>query len=139
MVTRTVSSPIDLQQAITGAAKLEVKALLAGIEYVQVWISQAAKLSNIASDTLRAIEDKKGSLSETARRLTDFGRDNAAVFGDLYSRQSKSYFDELGRLTAAFDGRAGQPSRRGKSKRTASPAKTVRRAAARRKKLAAGG
>ena len=103
MATQSASKPVDLQNVITGAAKLELKALLAGVECMQVWISQAARLSTLASDTLQAIQDDKGSLSETARRLTEFGRQNAEVFGELSSRLSKSYFDELGRLTAAVD------------------------------------
>lgn len=85
------------------AAKVELKAISAAVECWQVWIGQAAKLANIASDTLQAIEDKKASASDTVRRLSDFGEKNAGVFGELSSRLSKSYYDELGRLTAFFD------------------------------------
>jgi hypothetical protein len=138
MATQSPSKAIDLQKVITGAAKLEVKALLAGMECIQVWINQAARLSNIASDTLRAIQEDKGSFSETARRLTEFGKENAEVFGDLSSRLSKSYYDELGRLTAAIDSEAGKPARRNKAvHRSALSKKVARRSAARKKKSAA--
>jgi methyl-accepting chemotaxis protein len=138
MATQSPSKAIDLQKVITGAAKLEVKALLAGMECIQVWINQAARLSNIASDTLRAIQEDKGSFSETARRLTEFGKENAEVFGDLSSRLSKSYYDELGRLTAAIDSEAGKPARRNKAvRRSALSKKVARRSAARKKKSAA--
>jgi len=33
MATEATSSSIDVQQLLTGAAKLELKALLAGVEY----------------------------------------------------------------------------------------------------------
>jgi len=112
MATQAASNVIDLQNVITGAAKLELKALLAGVECLQVWISQAARLSTIASDTLQAIQDDKGSLSETARKLTEFGKQNAEVFGDLSSRLSKSYYDEIGRLTAVVDAEIPQRLRR---------------------------
>ena len=65
------SNSIDLQKIIAGAAELEVKALLAGVEYMQVWINQAGKLASIASDALQAIQRDRGSISETASRLTD--------------------------------------------------------------------
>lgn len=109
MASPSSSNTIDLQKLITGAAKLELKALHAGVECVQVWVSQAAKLSNIASDTLQSIQDDKGSLSDTVRRLTEFGKQNADVFGDLSSRLSKSYYEELGRLAAAISSKAGKP------------------------------
>jgi len=73
MAAQSSSKSIDVQKVISGAAELEVKALLAGVEYLQVWISQAGKLASIAGDTLQAIKNDKGSLSDTARRLTDFG------------------------------------------------------------------
>jgi len=103
MASRSLSNSVDLQGLITGAAKLELKALNAGVECWQVWISQAAKLSNIASDTLQAIENDKASLSETARRLTEFGKENAEAFAALSSRIGRSYYEELGRLVATID------------------------------------
>ena len=68
-----------------------------------MWLGQAAKLANIANDTLQAIQDDKASLSATARRLTEFGKQNAEVFSDLSSRMSKRYYGELDRLAAAVD------------------------------------
>ncbi len=110
MATRT-SSRIDLQKVVSGAAELEVKALLAGVEYLQVWIGQAAKLASIANDTLQAIRNDKASLADTARRLTEFGKQNAEVFGDLSSRMSRSYYNELGRLANVVDAKAAAPAR----------------------------
>ena len=138
MATQSASKVIDLQNVITGAAKLELKALAAGVECLQVWINQAAKLSNIASDTLQAIQDDKGSLSETARRLTEFGKQNAEVFGDLSSRLSKSYYDELGRLTAAVDRKVGKSARGRKAAHRPAPVrKGSRRKPGRKKKAPA--
>jgi hypothetical protein len=136
MATQSSSKTIDLQKIITGAAKLELKALHAGVECLQVWINQAAKLSNIASDTLQAIQDDKGSLSDTARRLTEFGKQNADVFGDLSSRLSKSYYDELGRLTATIDSKVRKPARGSKAARRPAPAKKASRRKPVRKKKA---
>lgn len=101
MATQSASRSIDLQKVISGAAELELKALLAGVECWQVFLGQAARLSSIASDTLQAIQKDKGSLSDTARRLSDFGKQNAEVYGALSSRLSKTYYDELGRLASA--------------------------------------
>lgn len=138
MATQSSSKAIDLQKVITGAAKLELKVLLAGVECLQVWINQAARLSNIASDTLQAIKDDKGSLSVTARRLTEFGKQNAEVFGDLSSRLSKSYYDELGRLASAVESKSGKPARGSKAvQRPARAKKASRRKPARRKKAPA--
>jgi hypothetical protein len=64
MATQSSSRAIDIQKVITGAAKLEVKVLLAGMECLQVWINQA-ELSNIASDTLEAIRTTKARCHET--------------------------------------------------------------------------
>jgi len=136
MATQSSSKAIDLQKVITGAARLELKVLHAGVECLQVWISQAARLSNIASDTLQAIQDDKASLSETARHLTEFGKQNAEVFGDLSSRLSKDYYHELGRLTSAIESKTGK---RGRSRKAAQPApvkKTARRKPARKKRPA---
>lgn len=97
---------VDLEKLIGGVAKMELKALHAGIECVQVWISQAAKLSAIAGDTLQAIQDDKASLAATARRLTEFGKQNADAFGSLSARLNATYYGELERLTDAVGTRA---------------------------------
>jgi hypothetical protein len=102
MVVQSSLKVVDLEKLVDGVAKLELRALHAGIECVQVWIAQAAKLSTIASDTLQAAQDKKASLSDTARRLTEFGRQNADVFGSLSTRLNATYYDELERLTDAL-------------------------------------
>lgn len=102
MATRVQSNAVDLQKLLTTAGMLEVKAVNAGIEYWQLWMNQAAKLSTIASDTLTAIQNDKGSLTETADRLNKFGKHNAAAFTDLLGQFSQNYFDELGRLTKSL-------------------------------------
>jgi hypothetical protein len=73
-------------------------------------------------------------LSEAARRLTEFGRQNAAVYGDLSSRLSKSYYDELGRLTAVIDSKAAKPAPGSKAARRPAPAKKASRQKPARKK-----
>lgn len=139
MASQSLARTVDLQRMITDAAKLELKALHAAVEYLQLWIGQAAKLSNIASSTLQAIEDDKASLSETARRLTEFGKQNAEVFGDLSSRLSRSYYDELGRLTAVFDAGTRRPARgRATKRRPALAKKAAGRKAGPRKHASAG-
>ena len=135
MATQSSLKSIDLQKVISGAAELEVKALLAGVEYLQVWISQAGRLAGIASDTLQAIQHDKGTLADTARRLTEFGKQNADVFSELSRRMSRSYYNELDRLATAVDPKAGRPGTRGKV--AAQPAlakKTGRRKPATKKK-----
>lgn len=138
MATQSTSKAIVLQEVITGAARLELKVLHAGVECLQVWISQAARLSNIASDTLQAIQDNKASLSETARRLTEFGKLNAEVFGDLSSRLSKDYYQELGRLTSAIESKAGKREAGRKAAQRPMPARKIaRHKPARNKKASA--
>ena len=128
MATQSSSKGIDLQKVISGAAELEVKALLAGVEYVQVWLGQASKLANIANDTLQAIQDDKASLSATARRLTEFGKNNAEVFSDLSSRMTKRYYSELDRLAAAVDQKSvTRTSKVAAAEVTASAKKVLRR------------
>lgn len=102
MVAQSSSKSVDLEKLVDRVAKLELKALNAGVECVQVWISQAAKLSTIASDTLQAMQHDKSSLSDTARRLTEFGRQNGEVFGSLATRLNATYYDELGQLADAL-------------------------------------
>ena len=126
MANRSSTNSIDVQELITEVAKVELKALNSGIECWQAWINQVAKLSNIAADTLQAIQDDKASLSDTARRLTDFGKENTDVLRDLSSRLSKRYFDELDRLTTVIGERGDRPAPASKAKRTAK--KTTRKA-----------
>ena len=133
MPTQADSKTIDLQRMINGAVKLELKVLHAGVDYVQVWIAQAARLSNIASETLDAIKNDKASLSETAHRLTEFGKQNSEVFGDLSRRLSKNYYDELGQLAKAIEEKAGKSVKPGNSRKRPMPVKK----ASRRKPIAA--
>ncbi|MBC7779833.1 MAG: hypothetical protein H7125_06955 [Proteobacteria bacterium] len=122
------SNTIDFQKLLTGAARLELKAVLAGMECVQVWINQSAKFSTIVTDTLQSVQDDKGSLSDTARRLTDFGRENAEVFTTLSSKMSQRYFDELGRLTSAVvDKGTGRDENTVRPTQPSAPAKKISR------------
>lgn len=102
MASRSTSKTLDLQSLVTEAARIELKTLGAGADYWQVWAGQAAKLSTIAGDTLKAIEDDKASVSDTAHRFTEFGKANAEAFAQLYGRLSGSYFEELARLADIF-------------------------------------
>ena len=128
MANRSAAKSIDLQELITQVARVELKAVNSGIECWQVWINQVAKLSNIASDTLQAVQDDKASLSDTARRLTAFGKENTDVLRDLSSRLSKQYFDELERLADVAD-KNDERATASRAKRTASK-KTTRKARA---------
>lgn len=134
MAAESSTRSIDVQKVISGAAELEVKALLAGVEYLQVWIGQAAKLASIAGDTLQAIKDDKGSLSATARRLTDFSKQNAEVFADLSSKMSKSYYSELDRIVTAVTSKPEKPKSRVKAAVSAAPAGKLARRKPRAKK-----
>ncbi|HVJ41991.1 MAG TPA: hypothetical protein VM639_10855 [Dongiaceae bacterium] len=126
MANRSSLKSVDLQELITEAAKLELKVLNAGVDCWQVWINQVAKFSNIANDTLLAIEDDKVSMSGAARRFTEFSKENAEVLRDLTSRLSKSYFDEIDRLADTVETEEGkaapQKSKPATHKKTAQPA-----------------
>jgi hypothetical protein len=93
---------IDFQQFASTAAQLQQEALMAGIESWQLWIDQAARFSSIASETLKSIQDDKGSLSATVRQLGEFGKESAEAYGTLSSRLTKTYFDGCGQLAAAI-------------------------------------
>lgn len=134
MANRSSLKSVDLQELITKAAKLELKVLNAGVDCWQVWINQVAKFSNIANDTLHAIEDDKVSMSGAARRFTEFSKENAEVLRDLTSRLSKSYFDEIDRLADSVESAEDKPVSQ-KSKPVA-PRKTAQRGTARPKKTA---
>jgi hypothetical protein len=100
MATQSSSTSIDVQKLLSGAAKLELKLLNAGVETMQVYINQASRFSSLASETLQAIQDDKATLSDTARKLTAFGRQNAQAFADLSQKLNASYYDELERILA---------------------------------------
>jgi hypothetical protein len=136
MAAQSSTKSIDLQRVISGAAELEVKALLAGVEYLQVWIGQAARLASIANETLQSIQDDKASLADTARKLTDFGKQNAEVFTDLSNRMSQRFFGELDRLAVGAASTAKTASARVRAAAVKPVSKTVRpkRVKARRSK-----
>jgi len=123
--TSTVSTeavaPVDVQKLFNGVVELELKALGAGVEYAQVWISQAAKLSAIAADTLQAMQDGKASLPDTAQRLTEFGKQNVDAFGEVGNRLGKRYVEELGRFASVV----GSSSARVAARAVEAGAKTV--------------
>ncbi|MBB2484726.1 hypothetical protein H5407_05745 [Mitsuaria sp. WAJ17] len=96
MAMRTPS--IDLQKVLSGAARLEVKLLNAGVEALQVYINQASRFSSLAAETLQAVQEDKATLADTARKLSDFGRQSAHAYADLAQRLSASYYDEFDRL-----------------------------------------
>jgi hypothetical protein len=98
MATRAASNSIDVQKLVSGAAKLELKLLNAGVEALQVYINQAARLSSLASDTLQAIQDDKATLADTAHKLTEYGRQYVNAYADLSQRLGASYYGELDRL-----------------------------------------
>ena len=98
MANRASTSSIDVQQLVNGALKLEVKLLNAGVDTLRVYLNQAARFSNLASETLQAVQDDKATLAGTARKLTDFGRQNVQTFAELSQRLGASYYDELDRL-----------------------------------------
>jgi len=99
MATRTKS--IDLQKVLSGAARLEVKLLNAGVEALQVYINQASKLSALAAETLQAVQDDKASVADTVRKLSDFGRQNVQAYAELAQRLGASYYDEFDRLAGS--------------------------------------
>ncbi len=101
MATVSSSKAIDVQQLVAGAAKLELKLLNAGVEAMQVYLNQAARFSNVAAETLQALQDDKATVSDAARKLTEFGRENTKAFAELSQRLSASYFDEIDKLAAS--------------------------------------
>lgn len=98
MSTRTPTRSIDVQKLVNGALKLEVKLLNASVDTMRVYLNQAARFSNLASETLQAVQDDKATLAGTAKKLTDFGRQNVQTFAELSQRLGASYYDELDRL-----------------------------------------
>jgi hypothetical protein len=98
MSSRTPTRSIDVQKLVNGALKLEVKLLNASVDTMRVYLNQAARFSNLASETLQAVQDDKATLAGTAKKLTDFGRQNVQTFAELSQRLGASYYDELDRL-----------------------------------------
>ena len=108
MATRSPS--IDLQKVLSGAARLEVKLLNAGVEALQVYINQASRFSTLAAETLQEVQDNKATLSGTARKLSDFGRQSTHAYADLAQRLSASYYDEFDRLAHSREKASSSPA-----------------------------
>ena len=96
MATR--SKPLDVQALLLGAAKLEVSLLSAGIETMQVYMKQASRFSELAVELLKAAEDDKASVADTAHKLDAFGRESLRSYADLAQRLGSRYYDELDRV-----------------------------------------
>jgi len=141
----TNTGSIDVQKLVNGALKLEVKLLNAGVDTMRVYLNQAARFSNLASETLQAVQDDKATLAGTAKKLTDFGRQNVQTFAELSQRLGASYYDALDRLSngvlasgkaeaaSALHAAAVAVQPAAKTARPASkPARTSRRKAAKR-------
>ncbi|HSN19980.1 MAG TPA: hypothetical protein VLS49_04840 [Usitatibacter sp.] len=120
MAKATGSQPIDLQDLLARAAMLELKIVDSGIEYWQLYVGQAAKLSSIANSTIEAMQANKASLPEAAQRLTKFGKENADAFTSLAGRLSERYFTEVARLTQSLQAKpaARTPAPSGRATRT---------------------
>lgn len=98
MATRTTT--VDVQSLVSDAAKLEIKLLNAGVEAMQVYLNQASRFSNLAAETLQAMQDDKATLADTARKVTAFGRESLQAYANLAQRLGARYYDELDRLAA---------------------------------------
>jgi len=96
MATRSTS--LDVQDLVSSAAKLEIKFLNAGVEAMQVYLNQASRFSSLAAETLRAMQDDKATLADTARKVTAFGRESLHAYAELAQRLGARYYDELDRL-----------------------------------------
>jgi len=145
MSTRTPTRSIDVQKLVNGALKLEVKLLNASVDTMRVYLNQAARFSNLASETLQAVQDDKATLAGTANKLTDFGRQNVQTFAELSQRLGASYYDELDRLAngalksdpvqtgaAVVQAAANAVRPAARARRAAKAARGVRRKAAKR-------
>jgi hypothetical protein len=121
MATR--SKPLDVQALLMGAARLEVSLLSAGIETMQVYMTQASRFSELAVELLKAAEDDKASVAGTAHKLDAFGRQSIRTYADLAQRLSSRYYDELdrvaeGNLTPEPTATAARSAATGKRTRT---------------------
>jgi hypothetical protein len=124
----STSSPIDVEKLVNGALKLEVKLLNASVDTMRVYLNQAARFSNLASETLQAVQDDKATLAGTAKKLTDFGRQNVQTFAELSQRLGVSYYDELDRLANGTIKSKTAPRARPATKTAHLPAKPARKA-----------
>ncbi|HEX4235533.1 MAG TPA: hypothetical protein VH041_14655 [Caldimonas sp.] len=136
MSSRASTTPsIDVEKLVNGALKLEVKLLNASVDTMRVYLNQAARFSNLASETLQAVQDDKATLAGTAKKLTEFGRQNVQTFAELSQRLGASYYDELDRLANGTLKSSTAAKARPATKavqRPAKPARAARRKAAKR-------
>lgn len=127
MATR--SKPLDVQTLLMGAAKLEVSLLSAGIETMQAYMNQASRFSELAVELLKAAQDDKASVADTAHKLDAFGRQSLRTYADLAQRLSSRYYDELDRMA---EGNV-KPEPTATAARSATPKKRTRTARQRKK------
>lgn len=92
------SDSIDVQKLVAGAARLELRLLAAGAEAMQVYLRQAARFSDLAVETLQAVQEDKATLADTARKVSAFGRDSAQAYADLAQRLGTRLFDSVDKL-----------------------------------------
>lgn len=137
MAAQSSSKTIDLQDFVTRAARAELVAVNAGIEYWRAWFTQAAKLSNVANDTLQAIEDDEASASDTIKQYTELARENAEVFGNLYTRMSESYLDEIEGLASVISRKRPEASSSSSSARRSAAGRQATSKKKKKKKKAA--
>lgn len=130
MATR--SEPLDVQKLLVGAGKLEISLLSAGIETMQVYINEASRFTELAAEVLKAAQDDKASLAETARKVKSFGQQSLRTYADLAQRLSARYYDELDRIAD------GNPKRDNDTTSTRSSASTKRAAPTKRAASAKG-
>jgi hypothetical protein len=102
MASQSSSTAVDLQKLLSGAGKMELKLVSAGIEAMRVCANQASIFAHVASEALQAMQNDKTSLTDTAHKFTAFGRQNAHAFTELARKLSTSYFDEVERLADAL-------------------------------------
>ena len=118
----TSSEPLDVQKLLVGAGKLEISLLSAGIETMQVYINEALRFTELASEVLNAAQDDKASLADTARKVKSFGQQSLRTYADLAQRLSTRYYDELDRIADGNPKRdvaTTTPRRSAPTKRTA--------------------
>jgi hypothetical protein len=124
----TNSEPLDVQKLLVGAGKLEISLLSAGIETMQVYLNEASRFTELAAEVLKAAQDDKASLAETARKVKSFGQQSLRTYADLAQRLSTRYYEGLDRIadgTQKRDVDTTSAPRSATTKRTASRKRAV--------------
>ena len=88
----------DLDDAVWSVIEVELKLLESSVDSWQVYLNQASRASSLAAATLQEVHEGKTKLSEAARRIGEFGRENSKAYSDLGSRLSSRYFDALEKI-----------------------------------------